>query len=102
MWTDADRERVDDPQAKMTLYVGFLGVIATVVSIIVVHGVYYGVEGSIEEAQVLNAQIEELDELQAAQQKWVNEYRWIDKEKRIVGIPIDQAIEKVIEEERRR
>ena len=44
MMNDAEREKIDDPYVGPTAYIGFVGIIATVLSILLVHGVYYAVE----------------------------------------------------------
>ncbi len=101
MMDDAEREKIDDPDVVPTAYIGLLGVIAIVLSILLVHGIYYAVEVGIETKQVLSAELEELEETRTAQRGWIQQFRWTDKAKGLCGIPIEDAMKLMIDERKR-
>ncbi|MBI2840052.1 MAG: hypothetical protein HYX75_17190 [Acidobacteria bacterium] len=91
-------EKYSDPSAYGTIVVGFVGAILTVAIIIGLQALFYSVEQEENLQKVYSQSAEELARLRAEQLELLNSYRWIDREKGIVGIPIDRAMEMTVRE----
>lgn len=91
-------EKYADPSAYGTIVVGFVGAILTVAIIIGLQALFYSVEQEENVEKVYSQSAEELARLRAEQLELLNSYRWIDREKGIVGIPIDRAMEMTVQE----
>ena len=98
----------EDPRAGITWFVGFVGSVAFVVTTLAVWALYYNVKGQqLEESFVAPAR-EEVAELKRSQQALLaGPPRWIDVDDqgetvRRYIIPIEQAMELVVQETRGR
>src|SRR3990172_9852623 len=91
-------EKYSDPSAYGTIVVGFVGAILTVAIIIGLQALFYSVEQEENVEKVYSQSAEELAHLRAEQLELLNSYRWIDREKGVVGIPIDRAMEMTVQE----
>ena len=56
----------------------------------------------IEEENVTSAAMVEFATQETAQRERLQQYRWTDKENEIAGIPIEEAMWKIVEENRKR
>lgn len=87
-----------DPDTPRTLYVGVVGVVLVFVAIIALQALFYHVQES-EVARKSGAGApEELAALRAEQLELLNNYRWIDRNKGTVAIPIERAMELMVSE----
>jgi hypothetical protein len=89
-----------DPSIGPTVIVGLVGTAATIVLVTLLHS-YYGhsVKGEVER-KVLAQPAVAVDQVRAEQLRQISEYRWIDPNTKVVAIPIDRAMELVVEESR--
>jgi len=93
-----DVKKAEDVNTPMIALVGILGAILLFV-------VTIGIEAWIRSHQeeenyrkVISPPNEELSQLQAKQLESINGYRMVDTQKNIVAIPIDRAMELVVED----
>ena len=87
-----------DPKSSSTLVVGGVGVILLAVVIILLQVLFYRTSEAERWRKVISQQPEELRRVQAEQLDQLNSYRWIDEQNGVVSIPIDRAMELVIQE----
>ncbi len=100
--TDPAEKPQEDPSALPTIYIGVVGILGTIVAILASHWIYYAVDRSIEEENVTSAAMVEFASQETAQRERLQQYRWTDKENEIAGIPIEEAMRKIVEENRKR
>jgi len=83
----------EDPDALTTATVGIVGTIIVIIVVVFVQGLYG--RGQREEFQrkVVDEAPAELRSLRAAQRTRLAETGWVDKQKGIVAIPIERAME---------
>jgi len=77
---------------------GLLGVVLTADVILGLTVLYYWYEGGLETSAKFTEPPAKLEALLAQQQTRLTDYRLIDREKGVVGIPIDRAMELVLAE----
>ncbi len=94
-----------DPDAGITWGIGLVGTILLVVTILAVVALYYNVKASKVQEAVIDPQREDVRQLRAEQQRILNDQpRWVEREdesgevQRYLAIPIDRAIQLVIEQ----
>lgn len=87
-----------DPRAFSTVMVGLAGVLITVLVVIGLEVIYYRTA----QAEITRKEIElvspELEAMRQQQADRLDHYRWVDQEAGTVAIPIDRAIELIVEE----
>ncbi len=86
-----------DPKTGLTLVVGIVGVLLLVMIIVGLQAVYYDVENDIV-AEIYAEPSLDVKLVKAQQLEVLNSYGWVDREKGVVRIPIDRAMELVIAE----
>lgn len=86
-----------DPKSGSTLIVGAVGVILLAVVIILLQVLFYRTAEAERWRKVISQQPAELRGVQAEQREMLNGYRWVDQPAGVVAIPIDAAMERVIE-----
>lgn len=87
-----------DPNTPTLVLVGIVGAILTFVAIVGVQALFYNAEN--QASRIINADDSSLaSRLRAEQLETINTYRWKDREKGIVTIPIDRAMDLVVERE---
>jgi hypothetical protein len=91
----AARENLDTP---LIITVGVLLVILTFVLILLLQAGFYRADAEENTRKVVAPRNEELASLRAAQEADLHTYRWIDKEKGHVAIPIERAMAEVVRE----
>jgi hypothetical protein len=87
-----------DPSATRTLVWGIVGAILVFVMIVALQAFYSAARDKERERKVVAQAPEELGRLIASQQEILNSYRWIDEANGVVGIPIDRAMEILVDE----
>ena len=86
----------DDPDTASTWMVGFISLLLIVVTILLLQVVYYDVlTDEIASKRPQTYAVEELLQSQTAQIE--RGVRWVDKEHGLVGMPIEMAMELVVE-----
>ncbi|EDL58454.1 hypothetical protein [Gimesia maris] len=89
----------DDLDTTMIAYVGVVGTIITFFTVFAVAALSNKFESNQTEIKVVEAPEVNSDSLLANQAAALSEYRWIDQDKKIVAVPIDRAMEIVVQEE---
>ncbi len=82
----------DDPNARSVAFAGAIGTVLLVMVVVLLQAFFYRAEQSENERKALVTSPAELRKLQAAQQEQLAAYRWVDREKGIVAIPIGDAM----------
>ena len=91
-----------DPDTSATIVVGVVGAIVVFAIIVALQALFYNVEASETVSKVYSVAPEQYSRLRADQLETLNSYRWIDRKNGVVGIPIDRAMELVVQEARAR
>lgn len=86
-----------DPDALATVTVGVVGILVLVIVVFLVQGMYEQVSRAELERKVVSQVPEELRSLRAAQVERLREVKWVDRERGLVTIPIDEAIARLVE-----
>lgn len=89
-----------DPRSAMTLVIGAVGVVLLAVLVILLQALFYRTAEAERWRKVVSQPPQELRQLQAGQLDRINSYRWIDEPNGVVAVPIDRAMELVLEEAR--
>jgi hypothetical protein len=85
-----------DPKASSTVVIGVVGALVLVVIVIALQALYYRAEQAEVVRKVYQAAPEEWSRLRAEQEARLHAYRWVDKQKGVVAVPIDRAIELLV------
>lgn len=94
-------QNYDDPKADTLATIGFVGTLLFVALVIGLAALYFNVHNQEIDAKVLNADFPELRRLQTEQRTALSGYRYANPEKSAVAIPIDRAMQLVVEEANR-
>ena len=89
-------ERHNDLNSAKIAWVGFLGALVTFIVILAMQVLYYSAVVQETEQKVIQAPTTQSDTLLAEQAVKLTRYGWIDREKQQVTIPIDRAMELVV------
>ena len=89
---------MDDPSASSTAYVGVVFVLVFVVALIALIGYFDRVSEGEFEAKVVDRPTTAVRALETEQLGELHEYRWIDRDAGTVAIPIERAMDLVVEE----
>lgn len=89
----------DDLDTTMIAYVGVVGTIITFFTVFAVAALSYSFEKSETEVKVIEVPEVTSDSILANQAAALTEYRWVNQDKNIVAVPIDRAMEIVVQEE---
>ena len=91
-------ERHNDLNPVKIAWVGFLGALVTFVVILAMQVLYYSAVVQETEQKVVQSPTTQSDTMLAEQAVKLTRYEWIDREKQQVMIPIDRAMEVVVNE----
>ena len=89
-----------DPKSAPTLLVGAVGLVLLMVLVLLVEVLYQRTTQAETYRKVIAEQPQELRQVQASQLEQINTYRWIDASKGIAAVPIDRAIDLVVQDAR--
>lgn len=89
----------DDLDTTMIAFVGVVGTIITFFLVFAVAALSQSFEKAETEVKVVEVPEVTSDSILANQAAALTEYRWIDQDKNIVAVPIDRAMEIVVQEE---
>ncbi|MCU0232152.1 MAG: hypothetical protein MUC67_12400 [Acidobacteria bacterium] len=84
-----------DPKTSLTAVVAIVGTLILVLIIVGLQALFYHVENDAY-AQVYSEPNLDLKMVRAQQLELLNSYGWIDREKGVVRVPIDRAMEMVV------
>lgn len=93
--------KYDDINTQLVAAVGLVSVLAVVGSIVGIQALYNNFELSEQDRKVVAIEAIDAKNLLAEQEAKLNRAGWIDREKAIVAIPIDRAMELVVRERKR-
>jgi hypothetical protein len=86
----------DDPNSSATVWIGLISVILLLLIVMLLQVAYYHSERKELEAKAAKAGLAELQAVRAEQEGLLEaDYRWLDREQGLVGLPIDRAMELV-------
>lgn len=88
----------DDPDAASTVFIGIVSTVLLVATVVALQGLFEHVTHAEFERKVVAAPPVELRDLQAAQLLVLNGYRWVDAKAGVAGIPIERAMELLVQE----
>ena len=91
-------ESKSDVNVSLISLIGLLGVLLLYFTIISSQAWYYRVEKAEINQKVVLQPSSELESYRASEINKLYTYRWIDKEKKVMAIPIDQAMQLVARE----
>ncbi len=89
----------DDLNTPKIVLIGIISALLIFIIIVAVQAWFYHYYEQIYQERVVNQESEELKNLRANQQEILNSYRWIDQDNNTVAIPIDRAMELVLEDQ---
>tara|TARA_R110002095_G_scaffold211811_2_gene200359 strand:+ start:6066 stop:6395 length:330 start_codon:yes stop_codon:yes gene_type:complete len=92
----------DDLDTTMIAFVGIVGAIITFFLVFAVAALDQSFEKSENVEKVILVPEKDAESILANQAAALTEYRWIDQDKNIVAIPIDQAMQIVVQEEQQK
>jgi hypothetical protein len=87
-----------DPKSTPTLLVGAVGMILLMVIVLLVEVLFHRTSEAEIHRKVISEQPLELRQVQAEQLEQLSGYRWVSEPEGVAAIPIDRAIDLVIEE----
>lgn len=87
-----------DPKSTPTLLVGVVGMILLMVIVLLVEVLYHRTTQAEIYRKVISEQPLELRQAQAEQLEQLNSYRWVSEPEGVAAIPIDRAIDLIVEE----
>lgn len=87
------KEHLDDPSAGPTAVVVAVFTLLVVITILALQAYFSRVQGEQFEEKVVSEMPEQKATVFAEQRKLLSEYRWVDKDHGVVGIPIERAME---------
>lgn len=90
----------DDPDSSATVAIGIAGAILLVVIVVALQGLFGQAAGSEFRRKVEAEKPVEYDSLRARQLEQIGTYRFIDPKEGVVAIPIDRAMELLVDERR--
>lgn len=87
-----------DPKSTPTLLVGAVGMILLMVTVLLVEVLFQRTSQAEIYRKVISEQPLELRQVQAEQLEQLNGYRWVSQPQGVAAIPIERAIDLVVEE----
>lgn len=91
----------DDPDSSATVTIGIAGAILLVVVVVALQGLFGQASRAEFRRKVEAEKPVELESLRATQLEQIGTYRWVDPKQGVVAIPIDRAMELLVEQRRR-
>lgn len=81
-----------DPNSRIMIYVGVIGIVLLVVTVFGTQAFTYGVQVQQTRRDVYGVPLPVLADVIKEQKLQIGETRWVDRDKGVVAIPIDQAM----------
>ena len=89
----------DDPKVSVSVLVGIIGAILLFVIIVLLQALFFQMQEGEMERKVYSSAYEELRALDAEQLEQLNSYGWADQTNGVTHIPIDRAMQLMVEEQ---
>jgi hypothetical protein len=90
-----------DPSSLWTVVVGVIGFLIVAIFIIGIQAIFYQTENREIQEKIVSQAPARLTSIRAEQESHLNSYKMIDSNSGVVAIPIDRAMELVVEDYRR-
>ena len=97
MSTAIKKRPLDDPDITLTAMVVIVGTLLTFVVVVFLQALFYRAEQKEYERKVVEQAPQAIRGLRADQNAILNKYRWIDQAGGIAAIPIERAMELMVE-----
>lgn len=88
----------DDPKSSLTLIIGVIGAVIVFLICVLLQTLYVATSRAELQRKVWESQPEELRSLEVEQLQRLNDYRWVDPRAGVAAIPIERAMELVVED----
>jgi len=88
----------DDPKARSTIVVGLLGATLVVVTILLLQALHSSTAQDEEYRKEIATPYVELQEVEASQRQQLESYRWVNQAEGVVAIPIEEAMQQVVDQ----
>lgn len=88
----------DDPRASSTVVIGVIGALVLFLIVVALQAVYYRAERAESLDKVYRAVPEELTRVRNEQMGRLHTPRWVDRAQGVVAIPVEDAMDLVVEE----
>lgn len=88
----------DDLNTPMIALVGFVSAIVTFVCIFGLQAAYLQYDRGLQQAKVIDVRLEQVESAIASQKSQLASYGWINREEGVVKLPIDRAMDVVVNE----
>jgi len=89
-----------DPRSAPTVLVGTVGLVLLAVIVLLLEVLHHRTTQAETYRKVVAEQPQELRQVQAQQLEQLNGYRWVDQGRGVVAIPLERAIDLLVEEAR--
>lgn len=86
-----------DLNISLLAVIGVVSALLLLEIVVITEAYFYNIQEEEIIAKQVERPVQELRELEFRQQAELNSYRWVDRERRRVSIPIDRAIERFVE-----
>ncbi len=97
--TEADvPHSYDDINTPMIALVGFVGAILTFACIFALQAAYLQYASNLRQSKVVDVRLHEAESILDAQKTKLNNYGWVDRPSETVSMPIDRAMQVVVEQ----
>jgi hypothetical protein len=91
-------QRYNDLNTPMIALVGFLGMLLTFITILVLEIVYYSSANRQDAQKIVNVPTTTSNSLLAEQEVKLTRYGWINRDEKQVAVPIERAMQLVVDE----
>lgn len=88
----------DDPKSSPVALAAFIGTVLVIASVYGLTAMYYRQETNFVRETYYDQPQKDVLSLYATQDAEIGHYRWIDREKGLIGVPIEVAMKSVIRE----
>jgi len=88
----------DDPKSSLTLIVGVIGAVIVFLICVLLQTLYVATSRAEQQRKVWDSQPAELRSVNAEQLERLKGYRWVDAKAGVAAIPIERAMELVVED----
>lgn len=88
----------DDPVTEPLAFAAFVGAVLVVASVVGLQAMYYREETTMARRSYYDVPQRDVLTLLANQDAEISHYRWVDRDHRVVGIPIERAMKSVAQE----
>ncbi|MCP3977909.1 MAG: hypothetical protein GY716_01080 [bacterium] len=88
-----------DPKAASTAIVGIVGIIGVTVIVLLLQALFYRTNDAEERRKLIEGAPSVLLEQRDEQARSLEQYGWVDRDAQVVSIPIERAMQLVVEEQ---